>query len=332
MKTRVYLYPDPTIADQINPYLSDLASALEADFELVRAWKPRWGVASLWLNIFRTDIYYFNWVEDLPSRRFGIFQTPLFMLFFTVARLLGKRHVWMIHNRGSHSPRRLQASLSRLLFRRSDILLSHCRQAFSWFESMYGKPKGRMYFRHHPVQAHGIPREHHAHVRDILIWGTIQKYKGVLDFLQELERQGALERYDILIAGKIPDPAHTRELMRYSSERVRIEPRIVSFDELAEFVAGSRITLFTYQADTVFSSGALMDTLALGGRVVGPDAGSFRDLREEGIIDTFTDLPGLVEALPNILETAKDSRIRTDEFNSENSWNNFSRWISEVVK
>ena len=50
---------------------------------------------------------------------------------------------------------------------------------------------------------------------------------------------------------------------------------------------GARVILFPYSAQSILSSGALMTSLNSAAAIVGPDVGSFRDLAQEGMVETF---------------------------------------------
>ena len=68
-----------------------------------------------------------------------------------------------------------------------------------------------------------------------------------------------------------------------------------------------------------FESGALIDTVVMGGTPVGPTVGAFKDLNEEGVCLTYTDYDDLFRMLKE--EHAVTDKARKD-FLQRNSWDN----------
>ncbi|WP_194968036.1 hypothetical protein [Klebsiella pneumoniae] len=52
-------------------------------------------------------------------------------------------------------------------------------------------------------------------------------------------------------------------------------------------IEDSKCVLFPYKSGSISSSGALMDTIALGGVAIGPDVGAFKDLEKKGYARLF---------------------------------------------
>lgn len=57
---------------------------------------------------------------------------------------------------------------------------------------------------------------------------------------------------------------------------ISIEDRSIPFEELKQEIRRSRFVLVPYAAESILSSGILMDSLSFGAKVIGPAVGSFR--------------------------------------------------------
>ena len=161
---------------------------------------------------------------------------------------------------------------------------------------------------------------------DILIWGDILPYKGVLEFVREpaLAESGLCVR----IIGRCADPVYARELESSLPAGVSFENRRAPFEELASLSKAARYVLFPYLPGSVSSSGVLMDTLTLGGTPVGPAGGAFADLAEEGLCLTYSSVEELFAILSGKQEI--DPARRT-AFIRNHSWEAFAKTISQLV-
>jgi hypothetical protein len=74
----------------------------------------------------------------------------------------------------------------------------------------------------------------------------------------------------------------------------------------------------------VSSSGALMDTIALFGNIIGPNTGAFKELEENNICKTFNSY----EDIEHIVNSNKQNNINAcKDFIKENSWSSFAKKI-----
>ena len=83
----------------------------------------------------------------------------------------------------------------------------------------------------------------------------------------------------------------------------------------------SKYVLFPYTGDCVSSSGALIDTIALGGCPIGPNKGAFKDLAEEGVCTVYQDYDELFSILG---KPSHFNNSKMTEFSARNSWDAFA--------
>ena len=115
--------------------------------------------------------------------------------------------------------------------------------------------------------------------------------------------------------------AECNELISYSDRRLE-------FKELENLIKGSRYVVFPYIGGSVSSSGALIDTIAMGGNPVGPNKGAFKDIAEEGVCYVYNDYAELVSILENDMKISKQSVLT---FIRDNSWDNFVKSIIDEL-
>lgn len=274
----------------------------------------------------KTDILYLNWIEDLPNRHLGTLQVFFLFLLCGYCRLSGKKIVWTLHNRRSHSGdhRFMKNLIFWYMKYRSNLVVTHARVGLSLLPA-----RTRKVFIPHPVSGNqtDLPpgKADNGKQSDVIIWGTIAAYKGVDTFLRYLEREGLLDHYRLLIAGKIVEPDLELYLESLSEKHpnIKLVNRFVPNDELGQMIARSGIILFTYHSGSVLSSGALMDSLLHDSVVLGPHAGAFTDLAEEKLIRTYSDYGDLVAQLDLLKKKDFHEPYRKElkrKFLEENTW------------
>ena len=108
-------------------------------------------------------------------------------------------------------------------------------------------------------------------------------------------------------------------------EMISIEDRSIPFEELKQEIRRSRFVLVPYAAESILSSGILMDSLSFGAKVIGPAVGSFRDYAAEPLLNvyifhTFDDIQELVGKANEATDIAGYNR-----FLNAHSWNEFGK-------
>lgn len=334
---RIYLYPGIEIgtAGFINPYVSDLSNALSVHHEVVNKDSPtNKGIFDLLKYIRNIDLVYLNWIEDLPEKKAGFFQSIFFILFAGYLKLTGKKIIWTLHNKRSHSKRYkyIKSVLYWFLMKSSDLIVTHAKEGLEYIPTRKMK-----LFIHHPM----TPLEDgfissNDKVYDLIIWGSITKYKGIDTFIKYLNDSVLIDRYKILIVGKIFGSDLKQYLHAVDAEfsNITLIDSFIDKKELYGMMSKSRIILFCYHSDTILSSGALMDSLLAKSIILGPEAGAFNDLSEEGIVYTYKTYKDLIETTDGILKEPTKYGVSISDINGfieRNSWEEFSQKIFEAI-
>lgn len=334
---KVYLYPNTARTRNVveNPYMANVTAALSNHFEVVNAKKPSGiGIFDILKYLLNLDIVYFNWIEEVPSRHRGKLQAYFVMILIPILKLSGTKIVWTLHNKESHfdQHRKLKKRLHSLMLNRSDLIITHAKEGLDLI------PKNKKAaFLHHPVSSavSRVDQEQNKQF-DIIIWGTISPYKGILSFLEYMEQSGIIQNYRILLAGKVNSLSLKEQLNEYSNKynELVLMDGYVEKDQLIKLIQDSRTTLFTYHSESILSSGALMDSLSYGAYIIGPDVGAFNDLQELGLIETYQDFQSLTKLIDSRLASSAvhSSRLQAiEKFIDANSWEAFSDSIMNLI-
>ncbi len=330
----IYLYPvtGRNTTGVSNPYIDRVAEALNGQYRMVNRNDPsNRGIMDILKYLKNTDILYLNWIENLPDRHRGYLQLLFFFLLCGYCRITHKKIVWTLHNKRSHTGnnRFFKNLIFRFMLIRSDLVITHAEEGLELIPK-----RTRKVFIPHPaapsVSAAPSPDQKEY---DIIIWGTIARYKGVDTFLRFLEDEGVLDHYRILVAGKVVEPGLQKLLedLAGSHGKLTLINRFVPDLELARLIGQTGVILFTYHSSSVLSSGALMDSLHYNANILGPHTGAFADLAGANLIRTFKDYQDLLDQLELLKKKAfmEPYRIQLKRrFLEEHSWDRFYLKIS----
>ena len=334
---KIYMFPisDPDKSVVKNPYMDNLIKTIEQQGCVVvnKDKISKYGVFDLLLYMNKVDTYYLNWIENLPDRRFGWIQTILFYLIFFILKLFGKKIIWMMHNKISHSKKGLLIKIitNYLLINYSDYVLTHSLEGIAFGKTLLNSDKS-IYFAHHPIENNIDKVKDDIKEIDILIWGAISPYKGIDTFLEYVQTNPELKKLSIHIVGKITGEGLEERLKAYRSDKVVIDNNFISTEELELLFSKSKVILFTYAGYSTLSSAALMDSLSYGKHIIGPDVGVFRDLQKEGLVDTFVDFNMLNKTLENLLKNKNVDKNKLTQFINKNSWEELGSWFCHILR
>jgi beta-1,4-mannosyltransferase len=325
-RKKAYIYP---ITARLktgvsNPYLDDFMDALQNDFDFLNRPHPsNKGILNIFKFIFKTDFIFLKWIEDLPDKFLGKIQTFIFIFILKFSKARRIKIVWTLHNRDTHYKNNIKFKklIIRKLAKYADIIITHAKDGIAYANEL-GIDSKKVFFHNHPVKNMWVEKNAVSEF-DILIWGTITPYKGVHHFLEKIKENSQLK---ICIAGKILNPEYKQKILKHQNQSIKIIDSFLEFDELKKLVANSKYILFTYQDESVLSSGALMDSIGFGANVIGPNIGAFKDLAEEGILMTYNNFNEIPEIVQNPKEISKDKMLG---FIEGNGWEEFSwRFVS----
>lgn len=334
-----YLYPVTARynSEIVNPYMDDFQKCLKSEISFLNMQKPSsTGIIDLFKYYFKVSYIFLHWPENIPDRKYGLPQSFFLLLVLVLTRFTRKKIVWTMHNRISNA--RTNLFLKKLLFnsliRNSTKIITHASDGLHIVEKISRKATKKVLVIPHPVK---MPEdlsftEEQSEI-DILIWGTIVEYKGIDKFLEYLHESGNINKFNILMAGKVLNDNYYKKIKGLLGERTKLINNYLDKKELIQIAGKSKVILFPYSKAGVLSSGVLMDSLSWKRTILGPDIGAFKDCARQKIIFSYSDFNDLVEKVEDILT----NKIKIEEnllskFLNNNTWPNFSRKILAFIE
>ncbi len=302
-----------------NPYSYKVIDALLNYSSVVNLTTRKKGILDI-LSYLKADIFFFNWVEDLPWNRFGTLQALFFLIIILpLLKILKKKIVWTMHNKGSHKGKKYFNSLiQKKLLKNAKLIITHSSEGICYVSHTFGeKFTKNVKFIHHPIDNNLNKINIFFQKYDLLIWGAQFEYKGIYEFVKFVEQNKITKK--ILIAGTFPDPEYYNKVLSVKPANIIIENKFIKDDDLVNLFEISGYIVFTHTPNTVLSSGALMYSLSYGCQIIASSVGAFKDLADEGIIfnfKTFDDIFKIVNDGEKINRNFLSSFIETNSYNS----------------
>lgn len=328
-KKSLYFFPCQNTDRPMNPYSNNFKDSIENYYHIIEKDRiQKSGIRFLLLlRAFSADIYVLNWIESIKG---GFSNFPLFVasyLALIIMRFRRKQIVWMFHNIHPHFGENMYSQkIQTFLFNNSSLIISHSKDAFEYAQSMAKCP---VKYIAHPIKTidenlcEDININHRSNV--IFIWGNILPYKGIPEFLSFYSSHQCDLRIHII--GKCSNNILENKINSFCNDKVIYENRRADYSEISSLIKNSRYVLFPYIGESISSSGALIDTIVMGGIPVGPNKGAFKDLKEEGVCITYNNNDNLLKILSEFPE-----KIDYLSFIKNNSWNHFGKFFYNHVK
>lgn len=326
----VYFFPPRVPMDRAidsNPYTNNFMQSLGEKVHVMnKDTYANIAIVDLLKYLFKMDTIILNWIENIEHRKFGKLQFLVFKLAFKILQLRNVQTVWVFHNMHPHQGETtISRHLYSSLFRTSDLIVTHSKKAEFYIKE---RTKAKVLFKHHPnhcdlvEEVEPVSKNMNKAIKyDILIWGAIEPYKGILEFMSFLKSTPAFYDLKIKIIGRCSNKTYVNKIASFVGSNVEFEDRSASFYELKKLIQLSKFVVFPYQSNSVSSSGALFDTLCFEGNCVGPNTGSFSDLAKENLCHVFESYDELLEIILN-KESIDKKEIR--QFVQSNTWAKFS--------
>jgi|GEM_PF-7056669 len=310
-----------------NDYIQRVRDCLNGPFDVINQ-PTRLGLLDVLRKLPRTDTLYLNWIDDVVDRKLGYLQIVLLLFVLVCCWLTGKQVVWFIHNNTSHNPRNWKAKqvVAALMRFFADTILSHAPA-----EQVVKAPPGLQTFDHPVGSWNPVVRGKAQY--DLLVWGTVSPYKGIIEFLRLHAAHPELRQRKVLVAGRFVRSELYEEAIAVAAPTAEIRNEAISEAELQRLMGVSRSVLFCYHSQSVLSSGALARSLSYGCQVIGPPLGCFAALADKNIIFSYRDaddLNGLLERIDS--GAAVIDRCRLEQYALEQSWEAFGSFLEARIK
>jgi beta-1,4-mannosyltransferase len=332
---RLFFYPkvDFTKVDSPNPYIMNLEAELSKHFTIINENDNRGGVLEFFENLRQTDVYLFNWVENFPIYRFGKFQVLFFIFFTRIAKVMGKKMIWILHNKYSHATEKnfWTDLMYKILVHKSDLIITHSNEGIQFVAKEYEGMDVKVHFFPHPLKPKFKTKSHLPKEYDLLLWGAIHPYKGIVEFLEFLEsnkiRNQAIK---VLIIGKCFDEVYHRRLNASLGLNTIHINEFKTLEQISAYVEKSKFVFFPYNSSSLLSSGTLMDSLRMNAKILGPNLGAFKDLSYLSIMENYDDFKDIKKIIDAYKEVQVVDQIQLDSFFEENTWGRFGLELTKL--
>ena len=273
-----------------------------------------------------SDILHFHWIERLWDAE-GIFTQLKLILgvyrYLKLAKKLGKKIVWTVHNHYPHDNPSLAHKLGlRLFAKMADAIYTHSEWSKSWLISHLSPVCTPVIVYHgnfKNVFTHKVNPEKKRHEilgngEDELIGivGMVRRNRGHDLAIKSIVNSN--KNWKLLIAGRAPDPTYYKELQELAGNdsRITFEERRLTDQEYQELTMSCDALLLTYSDIT--TSGALLSAWTMGVPVVTTPLPFFKELiptkspagHVMGIGDNQSEL---IKSIESILSVPKPQRI-----------------------
>lgn len=329
MTESIYFYPSEPKNGYSNPYCYNFKSILKKSFIVLDDEKKvclMQGISLLKYSL-KADIIFLNWLESIGYLKLGIVQFLLAIISIIIIKCRRKRIIWIYHNITPHQGNnRKSKMILYLLYKHSDLIITHSKEALN---HILIKRTNNVFYKCHPVTEYptiGSKNSTYNFFYDIVIWGSILPYKGIKEFISLREIQNS--SYRIYILGKCYDEKLSNEIKSYCNNKIIFENRKANFEELNNIFKKTKYVLFPYIGNSISSSGAIIDTLALGGIPVAPHKGAFKDLKENNVCITYRTYDELLNILKSDIGLDENS---IELFIKNNTWDSFGKFITNKI-
>ncbi len=333
---KAYIYPITARlkSGSYNPYIDNFIGSAGKYIEFLNKDHPsNTGIFNIVKYLRKADYIFLNWIVDITDKKGGYFQFLFIIMIIFLKRLLKIKIVYVLHNKISHDKKNygLKKFLFRDMIRNADYILTHAREGLNEVERNDKKSLKKARFYAHPLKSDILTFDDEPQF-DILIWGSILPYKNIDTFLEFLHETGQSDKYKIQIVGKASSQDYFGELSKFQNSNISITNDYISFERLKELIKLTKVIVFTYSNESVLSSGALMDSISFGAKVIGPDTGAFKDLAGEGIVETYRDFEDLVIKIDRSLsKNISIDKVKIQAFIEDNSWEKFAERLNNWI-
>lgn len=324
----------PNIKENGSPYIKDFLEALRLERNINIANEAHKNpLISLLRKKNQGDIFIFNWFESIPDFKYGILQTFIAIFLIISIKFRNQKIIWILHNKRPHANgyRHAKILLGKLIARFSDLIITHATDGIEVVKQNYPYALNKTTFLHHPTKNRlsCISKPQQTPIYDLLIWGTITKYKGVIEFVKFLHSHPCM-KYKVCIIGKCASTDIYKELTKSLPRGVSFIHEKVSFEELGKYISKTRFVLSPYFSESILSSGILMDSLSFGAKIIGPNTGAFKDYANEPRLKVYNFQS--FNDIPNIITEHKDEKISIEEYEDFLNEHNWEHFIKEIIK
>ena len=299
-----------------------------------------WGIARTLIK-YRPSFLHFDWITSYYYRRWS-WLTYVSVVGFCgqiiLARLMGVKVVWTLHNLQPHDQHGLTIHryCQRFLARRCEWIRVFSPDTVARAAAELGVSESK--FRIVPegdyvkVYANHVSREEARRrlglpgsAKGFLNIGLIKPYKGVLGLVQAFRKVHAASAY-LLIAGKVMDLEYGAKIRQYLPDHARLIDQFIPDDELQIYFNAADVVVLPFQE--IENSGSVIMAMGFAKPIIAPRMGVVEErLRQqaEWLYDLVEELPAKLQYATEVPRGSLEAMgNRNFEALAKYDWNDFA--------
>ncbi len=214
-----------------------------------------------------------------------------FYLKLVLAKALGYRIFWTVHNFMSHEPTNamLEKRVRMFVAKKADAVIAHCDYARKTIQEHWGVPEQKIrviphgsYLGHYPNEVSRRAAREKLGFKDdcftFLFFGAIRDYKGVKPLINSFREVEAVNPdINLVIAGKPFNKKIEAETLRLAQgENIKCFLKHIPDEDVQYYFNAADAVVLPYQ--NILTSGAAILALSFGKKVVAPKKGCLPEL------------------------------------------------------
>lgn len=297
-----------------NPYLGLLETGLR-QLGVATADDPNDGLSWRWLlqNRGVVDVLHLHWVHYHYERDTALYSALALFIFaakLALARVVGYRLVWTLHNLQPHEHRHPQIDRAcwQIMALLAHRIIVHCEETGRQLRLRYGRRRG-MYVIPHPnyVGVYPPPPDQREARRQLgldetnlvfLCFGAVRPYKGFQEAITAFKQLPDPDAR-LVIAGRPLDEAIAQEIATLAQDDRRIVTvlRFIPNAELPIYFSAADAVVLPFR--TITTSGSAILAMSLARPVLAPALGCLPELLagDRGILYDPADPESLARAM-----------------------------------
>lgn len=265
-------------------------------------------------NRLRAECVVLNWFENVPAEgRMKLMLKKFLKLFYY--KVLGKKIVWVMHNRHPHEGKdKYSLFMMKLMARISDRIMILCDETLPALQKL--APGKRITCKVYKVPlvsyqtlVGSMPEKKRGDTLNLLLFGRIQPYKCIETLIQAVRSASCGEKIRLHVVGSCRDQAYAQQLqqMAEGAANICIDPRFISVDELKKLTEEADAFVLPMDHSSSLNSSAVMMAFSLGRTVICPWIGTmyeYTDADDFAYCYDYASLEEHTQALRSAIERA----------------------------
>lgn len=281
-----------------------------------------------------------------------ITRTPLELWFLKLAKAMGVKIVYTVHNVLPHDTGLTYKSIYKKIYLFVDTLICHSVQARNELIAEFGMSDEKIWVIPHGPMSHDRVNISRADARKllsyredqvvILCFGVIRPYKGIeflLDALKIITKK--YKNTSLVIAGN-GEAAYLDKIRKYISElklneHVRQDFKYIPDNELPIYFQAADILVYPYK--NITQSGALLTGMTYGKPIVASSVGGLKETLRDGkigLLIEYGNAENLADALMALINSPEErtrlGKAALEELNNKYSWDVIAEKTLECYK